>query len=233
MNFWKLILFTTTLIISSRVSSATVVYSERTLFNQSVGTYIVDGYDSETYGWNPDDPYGTVRLTDEELNSLSPEVIYSTDLEVNWVGFAYTGQTDPGVYCSGCNLAVTMEFTNTSIGTSMGVYGVGLDIALNRASDGYPSQVRHAFVTFSDGSMIEYSLPRVIATEPALFWGISSEKLISSITFDEPDGYIARTSFIIDNLTVAANPVPIPSAIWLFGSGLISLIGLARRKANV
>ena len=27
-------------------------------------------------------------------------------------------------------------------------------------------------------------------------------------------------------------PVPIPSAVWLFGSGLIGLIGLARRKAN-
>ena len=33
----------------------------------------------------------------------------------------------------------------------------------------------------------------------------------------------------IDNLVVTS--VPIPSAIWLFGSGLIGLIGVARRKA--
>ena len=32
-----------------------------------------------------------------------------------------------------------------------------------------------------------------------------------------------------DNIVVSA--VPIPSAVWLFGSGLIGLIGLARRKA--
>ena len=32
--------------------------------------------------------------------------------------------------------------------------------------------------------------------------------------------------------SVEVSPVPIPSAVWLFGSGLIGLIGLARRKAN-
>lgn len=35
-------------------------------------------------------------------------------------------------------------------------------------------------------------------------------------------------TFSIDNST---SPVPVPAAIWLFGSGLIGLIGLARRKA--
>lgn len=30
----------------------------------------------------------------------------------------------------------------------------------------------------------------------------------------------------------AASVVPVPTAVWLFGSGLIGLIGLARRKAN-
>lgn len=32
---------------------------------------------------------------------------------------------------------------------------------------------------------------------------------------------------------VTQSPVPIPAAVWLFGSGLIGLIGLARRKADV
>jgi len=35
-----------------------------------------------------------------------------------------------------------------------------------------------------------------------------------------------------DDFTFATSPVPIPSAVWLFGSGLIGLVGLARRKAN-
>ena len=32
---------------------------------------------------------------------------------------------------------------------------------------------------------------------------------------------------------VIVNPVPIPAAAWLFGSGLIGLIGLSRRKQSV
>ncbi len=38
-----------------------------------------------------------------------------------------------------------------------------------------------------------------------------------------------------DNLRIdfqAASPVPVPAAVWLFGSGLIGLIGIARRKAS-
>ena len=35
-------------------------------------------------------------------------------------------------------------------------------------------------------------------------------------------------TLVIDNLNFS--PVPIPAAVWLFGSGLIGLIGIARRK---
>lgn len=34
-------------------------------------------------------------------------------------------------------------------------------------------------------------------------------------------------------LTVAASTVPIPPALWLFGSGLLGIIGVARRKVRV
>ncbi|MDX2503279.1 MAG: VPLPA-CTERM sorting domain-containing protein [Gammaproteobacteria bacterium] len=34
-----------------------------------------------------------------------------------------------------------------------------------------------------------------------------------------------------DNITLGA-PVPLPAAVWLFGSGLIGLIGIARRKKS-
>ncbi|NOQ89498.1 MAG: VPLPA-CTERM sorting domain-containing protein, partial [Gammaproteobacteria bacterium] len=33
-----------------------------------------------------------------------------------------------------------------------------------------------------------------------------------------------------DSAWVGANVVPVPAAVWLFGSGLIGLIGFARRK---
>lgn len=35
---------------------------------------------------------------------------------------------------------------------------------------------------------------------------------------------------VYDNLNVGAPPVPVPAAIWLFGSGLLGLVGVARRR---
>ena len=35
-----------------------------------------------------------------------------------------------------------------------------------------------------------------------------------------------------DTLTVSLGAVPIPAAVWLFGSGLIGLIGIARKKKS-
>lgn len=32
------------------------------------------------------------------------------------------------------------------------------------------------------------------------------------------------------SMTVTASPVPVPAAVWLFGSGLIGLVGVARRR---
>ena len=37
-------------------------------------------------------------------------------------------------------------------------------------------------------------------------------------------------SFAIINLEVAHTVVPVPAAVWLFGSGLLGLVGVARRK---
>ena len=44
-----------------------------------------------------------------------------------------------------------------------------------------------------------------------------------------PNGYSSAKVWF-DNVTVSA--VPVPAAAWLFGSGLIGLVGVARRKAQ-
>lgn len=68
---------------------------------------------------------------------------------------------------------------------------------------------------------------------------IGSENLVDYIHLDtlapfvETNMNVRVTSAIsptgtIDNVTVSA--VPVPAAVWLFGSGLLGLVGLARRK---
>jgi hypothetical protein len=48
------------------------------------------------------------------------------------------------------------------------------------------------------------------------------------------DGFVAEDGFVADGsieyLDTEINTVPIPAAAWLFGSGLLGIIGIARRK---
>ncbi len=47
--------------------------------------------------------------------------------------------------------------------------------------------------------------------------------------FDQPDTFVNDT-FAITSQTVQLTTVPIPAAVWLFGSGLLGLVGISRRK---
>lgn len=49
------------------------------------------------------------------------------------------------------------------------------------------------------------------------------------VDVDFGEEYITDLTFDPGQLTLAA-AVPVPAAVWLFGSGLLGLIGIARRK---
>ena len=89
--------------------------------------------------------------------------------------------------------------------------------------------------------------------------GTCGDKLEGPLSFDQPDWTTYSGSYIlgadvsaytlefaaicgadancfsdyyIDNVVITADiaPVPVPAAVWLFGSGLVGLVGVARRK---
>jgi len=126
-------------------------------------------------------------------------------------------------------------------------------------SNGYVASDTSAFIQISDSPnelTIELgdsdtdlpaldftNLPGTFATpEDIIFFfqfdGVGSESIADYIQLDTltpSNSYmvVRVTSALspfgsIDNITV--NAVPVPAAFWLFGSGLIGLIGLARRK---
>lgn len=72
--------------------------------------------------------------------------------------------------------------------------------------------------------------------ETSLAMGLS----LSSFGVKLIDGYAYNTTgndytllhYTDQRVFWTANPVPIPAAIWLFGSGLLGLIGVARRKVR-
>ncbi|MFC1772592.1 VPLPA-CTERM sorting domain-containing protein [Pseudomonadota bacterium] len=61
----------------------------------------------------------------------------------------------------------------------------------------------------------------------ALAGGISSLEILGTSSFFEPTIEIFPT-LIAGTVNVSA--VPVPAAVWLFGSGLLGLVGMARRK---
>jgi hypothetical protein len=54
-------------------------------------------------------------------------------------------------------------------------------------------------------------------------WAEGFEGLMDGVTLEFEDGSIAKYNF-------EANPVPVPAAVWLLGSGMVGLLGLRRRQ---
>ena len=64
-----------------------------------------------------------------------------------------------------------------------------------------------------------------------ILWDITDSGIVSTLYGKIPPDSLF---FPGSNMTFNGdlNPVPIPAAIWLFGSGLIGLVGVARRKKS-
>jgi hypothetical protein len=59
------------------------------------------------------------------------------------------------------------------------------------------------------------------------FWGFISDTAFTSVKLIGGGGS-NQQNYQLDNMVYA--PVPVPAAVWLFASGLLGLIGIARRK---
>ncbi len=51
------------------------------------------------------------------------------------------------------------------------------------------------------------------------------------LDIDFPSTGVDVSTWNVTGISAGVNPVPLPAAVWLFGSGLLSLIGIARKKA--
>jgi hypothetical protein len=65
-------------------------------------------------------------------------------------------------------------------------------------------------------------------TDEDSFFGVINSAGVSSIFISNFSGGIE-----VDHLQYGLNAVPVPAAFWLFGSGLLGLVGVARRKPRI
>ena len=137
-----------------------------------------------------------------------------------------TAETNP-VVCDVDNTIPQQCFLHDGfVGTSDGagkLYGVG----------GWIKGMPRADVTlFLDG--VEVNFGKAGRLSKWTFLGVIDAAGFSSFEFREIDGKGAQGIFIFaDDITFGVSAVPVPAAAWLFGSGLIGFIGIARRKKSV
>ena len=227
-------LFVSTVTLASIVSAGAanaVIFNDRIPFEATLGVSITDDYSSPGYAAGDVIDIGTLDIhSDANMSAVFGETRYTTTGSPNNNIIGGQRQGDP-YYCAGCNGSYLLDFTATSIGTANGVFGVGLDVLIEEELVGGTT----AFVTYGDGATENFVIPGLPDVTTDQFWGITDTRLISSIAFGLPNGGgSGSTRMAHDNLTIGTRvqALPEPSAILLFGLGLVGL-GLAlQRTAN-
>jgi hypothetical protein len=118
------------------------------------------------------------------------------------------------------------EFIGSQFIDAFGLYLNGVNIA---KVGGIPINVNHPAMaalagTELDGILAPGNNPVLLFSGPANPTG----NTLSFIIADSGDEVLDATVYI--SSLSGTNPVPVPAAVWLFGSGLLGLIGFARRK---
>ena len=194
-------------------------YTDEATFQAQLGTSITDNYTNSGYVFSQTDANMTAVLNETHYQSTE---FPNNDLVFSGGGYEY--------YCAGCNGSFLLSFSQTTVGNSNGVFGVGLDL-FNSSSPLYD-----AFVTFGNGTTADYVLPSNSDLSTLTFWGITSSAEIESIYFGIDGGPTGGQSFAITNLTIgeAAAPVPEPTSLLLLATvvGLVGFLTGRRRLAT-
>ena len=80
------------------------------------------------------------------------------------------------------------------------------------------------------GSMLEFA--QLVGLDDSSGISILSLEFFTSASTSPYGDASSDSTVYFDNVSISTSAIPIPAAVWLFGSGLIGLIGVARRKKS-
>ena len=167
------------------------------------------------------------RDTSTDLDWL--DITATTWQSINDVLGGYGGYIDMG-FRFATIAEVTVLYENAGIvidnpGTPHNQATASQLISLMGASVGFPGidQISEGYAGLNEpGTYLAYA-PQAEARATYTQGGLAAipDNVVSFDTIGTAGSYLVRSSV-----------VPIPPALWLFGSGLLGLVGIARRKAN-
>ena len=201
--------------------AATTSYSSQAAFLAALsGPVTTYDFDSSTAGTviNQGDTINGATFTYNLRLPGNPKILIDNSFATTSVA-NYLGTDDSsGAFVGGDEFTITFDETMYAIG--MYVISDALifdnDFTITTSNSQSASNSAAADVTLSDGD--------------AYFIGLIEDDFsqgFDSITLSSLDaGYL----FNVDDISVA--PVPVPAAVWLFGSGLLCLVGFSRKKTR-
>ncbi|PHJ59066.1 hypothetical protein VF14_13410 [Nostoc linckia z18] len=215
-------------------TQAYTLFSDQTTFQNQLDTFIVDDYESSGYlQGNILNELDLDIHTNASMSSVFNETQYKSTTGFEGFGFPPGSgynlivERDSGHrYCTGCNGSFLLDFTQTSVGNALGVFGAGFDILV--------STDYFAHVTFGDNTEQDFSLAG------KSFFGITSDTNIKSFNIGLAGGQPTIEGYIeIDNLTIGSKSVPEPDMIGgmvtlgFFGTVLKKKLALKKKLKGV
>lgn len=95
--------------------------------------------------------------------------------------------------------------------------------------------VETAALTNNDGNFHNWEADAAVAIGGSAWEGVTTirvtiENVLTANSVTQGESAFIEKKFAGGSVGLIVNPIPVPPAVWLFGSGLLGLVGIARRK---
>ena len=221
--------------LTDNISTAQTTFVQAT----TVGAIAAGTYGS---GIANDGKMGIINFTLNGAGAITSVSSYSQDSYLNTSGGTfYLGLGSAGTSLMGGSIGGTgsMTFDPTgrrgvaaSFATSLGYQEWNRDNTLNNLGTGlYTPFTTGTSTNRAKGTTAAFSLVGSALADASA--GVWTGQLVSAGNIGSNWGGFNNTQYSeVFNVTLSAAtaPVPVPAAAWLFGSGLVGLVGVARRK---